>query len=102
MVILGGSGNNWGSVLGALIIMLLWGESASIGPSLFGLITEPMASGPLKQHLINSAVQMCLPIVGLVLLLALRFIPKGLVPEKWGKVRVGRLPDWNLRRPVVI
>ncbi len=82
MVILGGSGNNWGSVIGALIIMLLWDEAESVGPALLGFITEPLAAGALKQHLIDSAVQMRLPIVGLVLLLVLRFSPRGLIPEK--------------------
>jgi branched-chain amino acid transport system permease protein len=82
MVILGGSGNNFGAVLGALIIMLLWDEAESVGPALLGFITEPLAAGALKQHLIDSAVQMRLPIVGLVLLLVLRFSPRGLIPEK--------------------
>ncbi|MGA7971498.1 MAG: branched-chain amino acid ABC transporter permease [Pseudolabrys sp.] len=82
MVILGGSGNNWGAVIGALIIMLMWDEAESVGPALLGFITEPMAAGALKQHLIDSAVQMRLPVVGLVLLLVLRFSPRGLIPEK--------------------
>jgi len=82
MVILGGSGNNWGSVLGALIIMLVWGMAESIGPALVQLLTTPLADGPLKAHLIDSAVQMRLPVVGLALLLVLRFSPRGLIPEK--------------------
>lgn len=82
MVILGGSGNNWGSVVGALIIMLLWDEAESVGPAILGFITEPMAAGALKQHLIDSAVQMRLPLVGIALLLVLRFSPGGLLPEK--------------------
>jgi branched-chain amino acid transport system permease protein len=82
MVILGGSGNNFGAVLGALIIMLLWAEAESVGPALLALVAEPMAGGALKQHLIDSAVQMRLPLVGIVLLLVLRFSPKGLIPEK--------------------
>ncbi len=82
MVILGGSGNNWGSVLGALIIMLVWGMAESVGPALVQLLTTPLADGPLKAHLIDSAVQMRLPVVGLALLLVLRFSPRGLIPEK--------------------
>lgn len=81
MVILGGSGSNWGSVLGALIVMLIWDEAGSVGPHLFALLTSPLADGPLKTHLVNSAVEMRLPAVGLVLLLVLRFSPKGLIPE---------------------
>ena len=82
MVILGGSGNNWGSVLGALIIMLLWDEAENIGPMVFGFLTAGLPDGAIKQHLIDSAVQMRLPMVGLVLLLVLRFSPRGLIPEK--------------------
>jgi branched-chain amino acid transport system permease protein len=82
MVILGGSGNNWGSVLGALIIMLVWGLAESIGPALVQVLTTPLADGPLKAHLVESAVQMRLPVVGLALLLVLRFSPRGLIPEK--------------------
>ncbi len=81
MVILGGSGSNWGSVLGALIVMLIWDEAGSVGPHLFASMTSPLADGPLKTHLVNSAVEMRLPAVGLVLLLVLRFSPKGLIPE---------------------
>ncbi len=82
MVILGGSGNNWGSVLGALIVMLVWDMAESIGPAVFQVLTSPLADGPLKAHLIDSAVQMRLPVVGLALLLVLRFSPRGLLPEK--------------------
>jgi branched-chain amino acid transport system permease protein len=82
MVILGGSGNNWGSVAGALIIMLLWDEAESVGPAILGFVTSPLPAGALKAHLIDNAVQMRLPVVGAVLLLVLRFSPKGLIPEK--------------------
>ena len=82
MVILGGSGNNWGSVLGALIVMLVWDEAESLGPALFRTATALLDDGPLKQHLLDAAVQTRLPIVGLVLLLVMRFRPAGLVPAK--------------------
>lgn len=82
MVILGGSGNNWGAVLGALIVMLIWGQAEYLGPALFGVITSPLAEGAFKTHLIDSAVQMRLPLVGILLLLVLRFSPRGLIPER--------------------
>lgn len=82
MVILGGSGNNWGSVLGALIVMLVWDEAESLGPALFRTATALLDDGPLKQHLLDAAVQTRLPIVGLVLLLVMQFRPAGLVPAK--------------------
>lgn len=82
MVILGGSGNNWGSVLGALIIMLLWDEASSVGANALTYLTTAMPDGVIKHHLIDNAEQMRLPAVGLILLLVLRFSPRGLIPEK--------------------
>lgn len=82
MVILGGAGNNWGAVLGALIIMLIWGQAENLGPALFEVLTSPFSDGPFRAHLIDSAVQMRLPMVGLLLLVVLRFSPNGLIPEK--------------------
>lgn len=83
MVIVGGSGNNFGSVLGAMLIWFLWVQVEPMGLWLMGLITSGMADGYwLKDHLINSAAHMRLLTMGLVLLLVLRFSPRGLIPEK--------------------
>ena len=82
MVIIGGSGNNWGSVLGGLLIGWLWLIVESLGPNLMGLITAGMPDGGLKSHLVDSAQHMRLLTLGLILLLVLRFSPKGLIPEK--------------------
>ena len=46
-------------------------------------ITSGMADdSPLKMHLIDSAAHMRLLTMGLILLLVLRFSPRGLIPEK--------------------
>ncbi len=82
MMIVGGSGNNWGAVLGGLMIWFFWVEVEPIGLWLMSGITAAMPDGPLKAHLIDSAAQMRLPTMGIVLLLALRFSPRGLIPEK--------------------
>lgn len=82
MVIVGGSGNNWGSVLGGFLIWFLWVQVEPMGLWLIGLITSGMADGSaLKSHLIDSAAHMRLLTMGLVLLLVLRFSPRGLIPE---------------------
>lgn len=85
MVILGGSGNNWGAVLGALLVMLIWTQAEYLGPMLLNVLTGPMGDGPLKEHLIDSAVQMRLPLVGILLIAVLRFSPRGLLPERGAK-----------------
>lgn len=82
MVIVGGSGNNWGAVLGAILIWFMWIKAEIWGPELIELLTSPMADGPLKEHLLDSSAHMRFIAMGLVLLLVLRFAPRGLVPEK--------------------
>ncbi|WBU55457.1 branched-chain amino acid ABC transporter permease [Paracoccus sediminicola] len=82
MVIVGGSGNNLGAALGGVLIWFLWIKAESWGPQLIGLLTGPMPAGDLKSHLLQSAPHMRFIAMGLVLLLVLRFAPRGLVPEK--------------------
>ena len=82
MVIVGGSGNNLGAVLGGFLIWFLWVQVEPIGLWLMELITSGMADGALKTHLLDSAAHMRLLTMGLVLLLVLRFSPRGLIPEK--------------------
>ncbi len=83
MVIIGGSGNNWGSVLGGFIIWFFWVESEPLGLFLMNLMTSGMAEdNNLRLHLIESAAHMRLMTMGLILLLVLRFSPRGLLPEK--------------------
>lgn len=82
MVIVGGSGNNWGSVLGGFLIWWLWVMVEPIGLWLMNVITFGMGDGWLKSHLLESAAHMRLLTMGVVLLLVLRFAPRGLMPEK--------------------
>lgn len=83
MVIVGGSGNNFGAVLGGFLIWFLWIQVEPLGRALMGLITAGMTDGYwLKDHLQEAAAQMRLLTMGVVLLLVLRFSPRGLIPEK--------------------
>ncbi|MCB1418964.1 MAG: branched-chain amino acid ABC transporter permease [Notoacmeibacter sp.] len=82
MVIVGGSGNNWGAILGGFLIWFLWIKVEPWGNGLISLVTSGMAEGALKQHLMESAAHMRLLTMGLILLLVLRFSPRGLIPEK--------------------
>jgi branched-chain amino acid transport system permease protein len=82
MVIVGGSGNNWGAVLGAILIWFLWIKAEVWGPAMIAALTSPMADGPLKAHLLDSSPHMRFIAMGMVLLLVLRFAPRGLVPER--------------------
>ncbi|MDO5613491.1 MAG: branched-chain amino acid ABC transporter permease [Paracoccus sp. (in: a-proteobacteria)] len=82
MVIVGGSGNNWGSVLGAVLIWFIWIKVEVWGPQLIGVLTLPLPDGTVKQQLLGSAPHMRFIAMGVVLLLVLRFSPRGLLPEK--------------------
>ena len=82
MVIVGGSGNNFGAVLGGFLIWFLWVQVEPIGLWLMSSLTSGMTDGALKTHLMDSAAHMRLFTMGLILLLVLRFSPRGLIPEK--------------------
>jgi branched-chain amino acid transport system permease protein len=82
MVIVGGSGNNWGAVLGGLLLGWLWLIVEDAGPRIMALVTMYMPDGSLKQHLVDSAAHLRLVTLGVVLLLVMRFSPRGLIPEK--------------------
>ncbi|WBU65034.1 branched-chain amino acid ABC transporter permease [Paracoccus aerodenitrificans] len=82
MVIVGGSGNNWGAALGGILIWFIWIKAEVWGPQLIQLVTSPLPPGDIKDHLLDSSPHMRFIAMGLVLLLVLRFAPRGLVPEK--------------------
>ncbi|MBL9048870.1 MAG: branched-chain amino acid ABC transporter permease [Tabrizicola sp.] len=82
MVIVGGSGNNWGSILGGLLIGWLYLAVEFLGPHLMEVVTAGLPAGDLKDHLQDTAAHMRLLTLGLVLLIVMRFAPKGLIPEK--------------------
>ena len=82
MVIVGGSGNNFGSILGGFVIWFFWVESEPLGLWLMDVITSPLAEDSgLRSHLLASAAHMRLMTMGLLMLLMLRFAPQGLIPE---------------------
>ncbi len=83
MVIVGGSGSNLGAVLGGFLIWWLWVMVEPLGFGLLQIITAGMAEGSaLREHLLDSAAHMRLLTMGLILLLVLRFSPRGLIPER--------------------
>jgi branched-chain amino acid transport system permease protein len=82
MVIVGGSGNNMGSVLGGFLIWIVWIEAEPVGVWLMQTGTGWLDEGnPVRIHLIANAQHMRLFFMGLVLLLVLRFSPGGILPE---------------------
>ena len=83
MVILGGAGNNLGSILGGFIIWFFWVEVEYIGLFLMDILTSGFADdNAFRIHMLNSAAYMRYLTLGLILVLVLRFNPRGLIPEK--------------------
>lgn len=82
MVIVGGSGNNWGAVLGGFVIWFFWIEAEPMGLWFIQTVTSGLAEDNwLRMHLIENAAHTRLMMMGAVLLLVLRFSPRGLIPE---------------------
>ena len=83
MVIVGGSGNNWGAVLGGLFIWFLWVEVEPIGRFVADILTSGLAdNSELKKEILARTVFVRPLTMGLVLLFVLRFNPRGLLPER--------------------
>jgi branched-chain amino acid transport system permease protein len=83
MVIVGGSGNNLGSVLGGFLIWFLWVQVEPLGLWLMAQLMAGLPdASPIRMHLMESAAHMRLLTMGAILLLVLRFSPRGLLPER--------------------
>jgi branched-chain amino acid transport system permease protein len=83
MVIVGGSGNNFGAILGGFAVWFLWIEAAPISLFLINLLTVGLPeTHELKVHLIESVPYFRYLMMGMGLLLIMRYRPKGILPEK--------------------
>ena len=83
MVILGGSGNNLGSVLGAFIIWFIWIQSGPMGLWAVEILGNNIQEGSASLEFIEDRVHyLRLIFMGTILLLIMRFSPGGILPEK--------------------
>ena len=83
MVIVGGSGNNLGAIFGGFVIWFAWIEAAPLTTFIINQLTlglEP--TNALKVHLLDSVPYFRYLFMGLILLLILRYRPKGIIPER--------------------
>jgi branched-chain amino acid transport system permease protein len=82
MVIIGGSGNNFGSIIGGFLIWFFWVQSEPLGLWFISQITAHISdTNIIKSHLLENAAHIRLMFMGMILLVTLRFAPKGLIPE---------------------
>ena len=83
MVIVGGSGNNFGAILGGFVVWFLWIEAAPISMFLINFFTASIPeTNAIKAHLIESVPYFRFLLMGLGLLFIMRYRPKGIHPEK--------------------
>ena len=83
MVLLGGTGNNYGAILGAFVVWFIWIQSAPFALYVINLFTSQLdETNAIKLHLINSIPYFRYLMMGLGLLVVMRYRPKGLLPEK--------------------
>ena len=83
MVIIGGSGNNFGAILGGFAVWFVWIEAAPFAAFIINQLTSGFAeNNQLKVHLINSVPYFRYLIMGIGLLLIMRYKPRGILPEE--------------------
>jgi branched-chain amino acid transport system permease protein len=83
MVIVGGAGNNLGVLVGALLIYGMWVISDPVAQFIFlnlSELTSVMGWGAIPE-IDSRSVQMRVFVLGLVIVLVLRYAPRGLLPE---------------------
>ncbi len=83
MVIIGGSGNNFGAILGGFVVWFLWIEAAPMSLYLINFFTAGLPdTNVIKAHLIESVPYFRFLLMGIGLLLIMRYRPRGILPEK--------------------
>ncbi|MGM0981854.1 MAG: branched-chain amino acid ABC transporter permease [Pseudomonadota bacterium] len=85
MVILGGPGNNLGTIFGAVAVYIIWIMSAPLALFLMDMAVafgEGAFGWEAPTNLDSRALQARVFVIGLLITLVLRYAPKGLLPEK--------------------
>ncbi|RCV88640.1 branched-chain amino acid ABC transporter permease [Billgrantia montanilacus] len=85
MVILGGPGNNLGTIFGAVAVYIIWLMSEPLALFLMNLAVmfgEGVFGWDAPANLSSRALQARVLVIGLLITLVLRFAPQGLLPEK--------------------
>ena len=83
MVIVGGTGNNFGAILGGFVVWFLWVEAAPMTLFLINFFTSHLPeTNSVRVHLIESAPYFRFLVIGIGLLTIMRYRPKGILPEK--------------------
>lgn len=85
MVILGGPGNNLGTIFGAVAVYIIWLMSEPLAlflMEIFVSLSEGAFGWEAPSNMDSRALQARVLVIGLLITLVLRFAPNGLLPEK--------------------
>ena len=83
MIAMVGGASLYGAVLGGFLIWFIWVEAEPVGIWLMDTLTAGLGpSSSVRAHLLDAAPHARLFVMGLILLLMLRFAPAGLIPER--------------------
>ena len=83
MVIVGGTGNNFGAILGGFVVWFLWVQAGPMALFLINFFTAHLPeTNIIKVHLIESAPYFRFLMIGIGLLVIMRYRPQGILPEK--------------------
>ncbi|MGQ7248520.1 branched-chain amino acid ABC transporter permease [Halomonas sp. V046] len=85
MVILGGPGNNLGTIFGAVAVYIIWIMSEPLALYVMELAAhfgQANFDWEIPTNLESRALQARVFVIGLLITVVLRFAPKGLLPEK--------------------
>lgn len=85
MVILGGPGNNLGTIFGAVAVYIIWIMSEPLALFVMELVVsvgEGAFGWDAPGNMDSRALQARVLVIGMLITLVLRFAPKGLLPEK--------------------
>jgi branched-chain amino acid transport system permease protein len=84
MVIVGGAGNNWGALFGGVLIYTTWIMSDSVAQAVMNTVSgwsSDIGWGAIPE-IQSRASQMRVFVLGVVITVALRYAPQGLIPER--------------------
>ncbi|AXY41801.1 branched-chain amino acid ABC transporter permease [Halomonas sp. JS92-SW72] len=85
MVILGGPGNNLGTIFGAVAVYIIWIMSEPLALAVMNLavhLGDLWFAWEPPRNIESRALQARVFVIGLLITLVLRFAPQGLLPEK--------------------
>ena len=92
VIIVGGTEIILGAILGGFVVWFLWVEAAPIALFLINFFTAHLSeTNALKVHLIESAPYFRFLMIGIGVLLIMRYRPQGILPENYKAIKMKRL-----------